>query len=203
MIRQLRRTNRLRTTLNIIGCVFEWILIVIVIYSALRLGVTFANNKLKYEEYYYRPYSIESIPQVVVDKLDAISEPEIEYSKKELKVLVEDNIHFTSYLYIEVTNLWDIHAGLTSIPTHTVMVLKNLNNMEYVETLTHEIIHLKYCTSNETFTNFMTFKYLYESDNQYLKFASREMAMNILYDDYSSAKQYDCGYYIIKYLEDN
>ncbi len=82
---------------------------------------------------------------------------------------------------------------------------KNRNNNSYfndsyLHTLAHEYIHVSNFTINERYTEFTSFKVLYESDNPYLKRAGIYIALISLQaeEDY---KEYNCSSYIINYFK--
>lgn len=200
--KEIRELNKGKLK-NLIKVVTIWVLIVIVTYLFLILSITIINDKINYANYKYSYYAVEEVEQSTLEKINNIENPHIDYTRKEIKQIVSSNLKFKNYIYIEADNFSDGRLGRALVPLNSIIVKPNISDKEeYAIMLTHELIHLKYHTTNETFTQFMTFKHLYESNNEYLKYASKILALDIFNGEYSHAKQYDCGYYIIKYLEE-
>lgn len=81
--------------------------------------------------------------------------------------------------------------GKSDLFDKTITIRQNINYEFYAFSLTHEIMHLKYFTSNERFVNYNAFKVLYESGNEYLKnvalyFLNLDL-QNGFYNDYKFA----------------
>lgn len=89
--------------------------------------------------------------------------------------------------------------GRSIILYRKVEINTNLDIEDYVITYTHELMHIKYCTENETWVSYKTFKTLYESENAELKYIALNYANKVL-SGYWQGTEYDCGYYILKYL---
>lgn len=91
------------------------------------------------------------------------------------------------------------YSGLSIIPLQMCFINKYQDGWRLLEVMTHEFVHLKYWAINETFAEFMTFKLLYESENQILHDKGKEIAINQMQGAYN--KPYDCSWYIARYFE--
>lgn len=134
---------------------------------------------------------------------------------KEIRTEAEDlvGLHFYIYLGKDVKSIEHGAAwGVTNFYFRTITVAEKIGVGNYIHVIVHELVHLKYYNANEMWTNFMTFKLLYESDNPDFK----QVAINYAYRYISShtidekgnlvntnwaGNLYDMSYYIINYLE--
>lgn len=116
------------------------------------------------------------------------------YSKQEIKNKLEDIIDVDYYIYIE-TELNDNINGCTNLMFRYILIDKDLSQLDYIETMCHELIHLKYNTGNERFTQYQTFITLYNSE-------FRQVALNIIYymENGYYYYDYDCYSQIVDYL---
>ena len=110
------------------------------------------------------------------------------------------NKHFNMTYILRIVDLDESLFGQSIIPISLVMLDKDLNGTQTIQTLAHELCHIKHFTNNETYTEYMTFIELYESDNIYLKNAAEWMIYEhlVLQAHYGTA--YDISYYIAEYL---
>ena len=83
---------------------------------------------------------------------------------------------------------------------NTITLDNDLSGWETIYVLTHELCHIKYYTCNETFTEYMTFIELYESDNEIMHNRGEWLAREQVYYKTRWHTEYDCSYYIKKYL---
>lgn len=121
-------------------------------------------------------------------------------SKNELKKMVS-NLYNTPHIYKEKSN--SKKAGDTYLNSiiRIVTIRKELQGEAYALSYAHELSHVKYYCQNETYTSYITFVTLYESQNKVLKNVAERYACKVLAGCYKE-KQYDCGYYILKYLNE-
>ena len=101
---------------------------------------------------------------------------------------------------IEYTN--DLKSGVvgnSNLLTHRIKIKESLIPFQQLPVLVHEMVHIKYYTVNERFTEFTTFKLMYESENEILHEAGRQYAQTLCSKDWG---EYDCSWYIMKYLEE-
>lgn len=92
--------------------------------------------------------------------------------------------------------------GLSHIITKTAYIKNGQSGWQLLETITHELVHLKYFSVNETYTQFMTFKLLYESDNEILHNKGKEIAIDQCENYAHFNTNYDCSWYIVNYLKE-
>ena len=111
----------------------------------------------------------------------------------EIRRDIENIVGIHVYFYSEKRLANDM--GISNPIIRYVIISDDLNYIEYIETICHELCHLKYYTCNERFTQFKTFEHLYNSKY-------RPIAYKILYDMYRGRywEDYDCYYQIVEYL---
>lgn len=118
-----------------------------------------------------------------------------EFIKKEI-----DNIFNCNYI-LNFKNLNNKCDGVSYIMLKLVILDDNLSLEEFTMTLTHELVHLKFFTSNERFTSFKAFQILFESGNEYFK----NVALAYANKDFNGLVEYEysCAGYIEQYLNNN
>ena len=119
-------------------------------------------------------------------------------TKQEIRTLLEKELDFRDYSYVEGDYKVGGYAGKFS---KIIEIDKDLDIETYCFDLCHEMCHLKYQSSDEIYTNFMAFKTLYESDNEMLNNIGTWFGIYILNGDYE--REYDCSKLIVDYLVDN
>lgn len=161
------------------------IIIILIVLNVYFWGIL-GHSKLSYRTYKPKPYEYTQLynPQVNI-KLDKSS------ARKLIKKLVKTP-HF--YKEKEIDGY-----GRSVILFRKVEINTNLNIEDYVVTYTHELTHLKYCTLNETWVSYKTFKILYESGNVELRYIALNYANEVIQGNWQGT-DYDCGYYMLKYL---
>lgn len=93
-------------------------------------------------------------------------------------------------------------AGQALLYVNVVYLQEGMHWIDLIHTLSHELCHIKYYSANETYVEFMAFKELYESGDEYLHFVGEYMiALHCEYRALAKT-EYDIGYYILKYLEE-
>lgn len=120
-------------------------------------------------------------------------------SKQYYKEQIDELFNNPLYIYTEKSVQSKGYYGKAYIIPRIVILDKSIDIKNYIFTLAHELVHIKYITECERFTNFQTFKVLYESnipDLQYvaLWYAKKDMAGKIHYE-------YSCWAYIYEYLK--
>ena len=113
--------------------------------------------------------------------------------------------HVNNHFNINYTLRWRNNgypAGQTYLIVNIVYLQEGMDWIDTVWTLAHELCHIKYYSANETYVEYMTFKELYESDDEYLHLVGE--CMITLHCEFRCNRetQYDVGYYILKYLEE-
>lgn len=112
------------------------------------------------------------------------------------------NEHFNINYTLKFENLrQNGMSGNATLILNIVRLDKNLNGWEVLATLTHELCHIKYYTINETFTEYMSFVELYESDNDILKNRANWLIYEHCTLQIYKHTKYDCGWYILEYLK--
>ena len=111
-----------------------------------------------------------------------------------------------------VDDFMDVHYSLEIVEDNGKFLGRNLCCTTYIQiveqsgwetlwTLTHELVHYKYQSSNETFTNFKTWQLLYESGINILVSRAKYEAYCQCTLGYFKNTQYDITWYIVEYLE--
>lgn len=118
-------------------------------------------------------------------------------SKQYYKEQIDELLGNPFYIYREKE--LDHCYGKTYLIPRIVVLDKYMDINNYIFTLVHELMHLKYTTECERFINFQTFKVLYESGTpefEYvaLWYAKKDMAGKMFYE-------YSCWGYISEYLQ--
>ena len=116
------------------------------------------------------------------------------YTRQEIRDKLESLVGVDHYLYFEKTLDNEI-AGVTALMFRTIVIDNTLSDNEYIETMCHELIHLRYNVGNERFTQYQTFVTLYNSE-------FRQIALNIAHDMQIGkyAYEYDCTQQILDFL---
>ena len=124
--------------------------------------------------------------------------PQLTLTKQTARTTIA-NLFNTPHIYFE-KDLPPQDNGISIIMWRVVQIDKDLDVHTYIVTYTHELCHVRYQVGNETYTAYMTFVRLYESNNAELQYHALVYAQDIISGDYSGTK-YDCGYYILEYLK--
>lgn len=93
-------------------------------------------------------------------------------------------------------------SGTARILTRVVVMDKDISGWEALETLTHELLHIKLWMKDENCIEFLTFKILYESANPLLNLKAKEIAYMQCTEGCRIGTEYDCSYYIAEYLKE-
>ena len=89
-------------------------------------------------------------------------------------------------------------AGYCRFVIWTIVINNTLQIDVYAKALMHERLHLYYYTGCERFTQYQTFKHLYESKNEYLHKLGVQIALEIM--NFRYPDDYDCTGQIIDYI---
>lgn len=120
----------------------------------------------------------------------------VAWDKAKCKAEVENMFGNPKYIYIEV----DMDRSFCMPTLFLIGINKSLTDCNYIQDLTHELIHYTEFTGNERYTQFRTFQLLYESEIPELHEAGRRLAIT----EYFSCQhkdEYNCWYYIKEYLK--
>ena len=118
-------------------------------------------------------------------------------TKEEAKLAI-DTMFDCDYILISKDLSGTKYAGYTKVFSCVIVVDETLKLRDYVTTLTHELIHITHYTRNERYVSFMTFKTLYESENDYFKNIALYYAW--LQFEAGFPYEYDCTGYIKEYF---
>lgn len=151
------------------------ILIAVLIPVSIIIVIWRANS---YFELSYKPTTLTQV-EYEIKRPDNISYENIESE-------LNDLLDYTDYKLIK-TQFSGCYCGEANLISKTIKIDSNLDYEYYTFTLTHEIIHLKYFTTNDRFANYEAFKVLYQSGNEYFK----NVALYVLNLDLSNAFSYD------------
>lgn len=141
------------------------------------------------------PRSVKSIGTYTV-------EVNIDFDKVGSNNTVRDQIsnYFKiNHSYKEVDNLSGLTLGYSNILFKKVFILSHLEKDVYGIVLTHELMHIKYFTADERYVNFMTFKNLYESNNDTLVELGKQQMKLVLEGFYP--ERYNCSDDIYNYFK--
>lgn len=139
--------------------------------------------------------------QTYINYLSAeVQNTDYNVTKQEIRTMLEDELDFHNYIYKEG------EVKVTTNSAYSIALLRYIKiDMtkcarleDYTIALCHEICHVKYFTGNEIYTQFMTFKTLYESDNETLKNIGTWFGIYTLNRCY--VENYDCSQLIVDYL---
>jgi hypothetical protein len=119
---------------------------------------------------------------------------------KEYRELISKELNFYTYIYNEV-DFKDKHDGIAVLPCFNIFVETGLDSYDYCTTFMHELNHIVEFSSQENYVDFMTFKKLYESEDEELhqygiRFAFAHLDNNVTHD-------YNCSEKIIEYFSKN
>lgn len=165
-----------------------------------NLTLYFIGNRIKMKPV-FKFYDDECIERLYSE---LNSYKEYTEDKKIIRDRVNKEFNYPIYIYFgkNARTLYDGAVGYAIIPLRIVIVAERTNYTYYIWCLTHEIIHLQYVTCNETYTNFMTFKLLYESSNFDFKQVAISFGIDYLNNWDDDNEEYNIGYYIHQYLEE-
>lgn len=167
-----------------------YILVFMLILSLIGLFIVIRmQNRLKPEYLPVKQYQHRYIP---LEKI------ECDLTKKEAKQIV-DSLYNVKYDYKEV-NIIDDNGSAGYTNNRQVLVLNSLNVEDYIVVLSHELVHIKYNTFNETFVEYTSIVTMYESDIDIIQKISLNRARLIIAGCYANT-DYDCGYYLLEYFE--
>lgn len=120
---------------------------------------------------------------------------ETDKTRQQLKYEIEELVGIRGYKYKE-EDLQGSLSGLCEFGTNTVTIDIYLDDQNYVKALVHELCHVKYRSTDERYTEFKTFEYLYNSQ-------FKQVALNLAYVQMCGYVpiEYNCWYYIYNYLK--
>lgn len=193
----VRENRKLSTSCLIINTLLICVIILnIYVFSIFGISNLRYNN-FKLKEYIQEDYIYTR--SIIIDEYHNYNK-EYNITKEQGFRLVEDLVKPKAYILVHKTSLLYPEAlGVTYLSIRAIIIKDNLSRDSYLITLTHEFIHLKYFVANETFTHFMTFKLLWESDNEYLHYLGAKLGKDILNHYYPGP--YNCIGNIVEYFK--
>ena len=93
--------------------------------------------------------------------------------------------------------LGDTTLGNVNIFTRRVKIKKDLDPFYQLGVLVHELVHIKYYTTNERFTEFTAFRLMYESENEIIHNAGIYYVERALFH----TNEYDISWYVVDYFQ--
>lgn len=163
--------------------------IVSIIFASTMLGIFIYSKTANQLEYKEAP-----IMSIYTNYADEPKESK-QYYKEQIDELLGNPIYIYTEKELQSKGIY----GKTCIIPRIVILDKSIDIKNYIFTLTHELMHIKYTTECERFINLQTFKVLYESgipEFEYvaLWYAKKDMSGRIQHD-------YSCWGYISEYLK--
>lgn len=123
---------------------------------------------------------------------------DVQYNKSQIKNMLDD-IYNVKYTYQE-DDLGNVATcGIANIANKSITMNSRLSPKDYVWALSHEIVHIKYKTADEVFTEYTSIITLYECGNDVFSNIAYNRAADIVAGVYKNT-EYDCGYYLINYF---
>lgn len=93
--------------------------------------------------------------------------------------------------------------GRAYIIRKVIQIDSRITSNTLVQTLVHEMNHIRYYSANETYIEISTFEDLYESNNNILIQCAERMIYEQCELQVYKNTEYDIGYYILEYLREN
>lgn len=94
--------------------------------------------------------------------------------------LLEDELDFHFYIFLYNDEFPITTAGDSNIYSRVIRMDVDRRDTGFVRTMTHEIMHIKLCSTNERYVCYETFKFLYEHDNTMFRYTAISYAINQL-----------------------
>lgn len=119
-----------------------------------------------------------------------------ELSNEQIREKIRNIIHPIFFIekYVD-----DMNGGITYPVIRLVEISSSLKGFSYAYVLMHEYIHVAYLYGDESYVDFLTVKYLWESDSVYLqKAACWTVKQKIIYDN---GDEYDCTTQLVEYFQ--
>lgn len=192
---------------NKIVITFLFIIVISLLSYALYVNIRVRANKLTLPEQVMQTIDSQDIVYQYLSENSSTYYNETDHSKLRSKIKDELGIKATFYKEkpkIDHGRVW----GYTNFGVRLIVIQSNLGTTDYITTVAHEYTHLKYYALNELWTNFETFKFLYNSNDKDLHQAGINFALSYLkayvkdipsYEDYRQ-REYDISYYAYNYI---
>ena len=112
------------------------------------------------------------------------------------KIIIDINEKTNSSFKLKLDK--NLDGGRTRIMFNTIEINPFMAPETFVWVYVHEIFHHKFFTHNELFVEFETFKFLYESDDEFYKTSALIELSKMNKENLT----YDARYYIYNYLKE-
>lgn len=173
--------------------IFCWIMF---IYEIIATIVVKNRNIIKAEDYTFEDYVFaktrlnEDYENLSIYKYKNLS-------KNDVRQCAKQSVPLFWCIQLDVGFLRN-KAGTCSFISGLIMIDRDLSVNDYAKAVFHERLHLYYYTACERFVQYQTFRFLYESDNVYIRKIGVEIALEIFNNQYP--ENYNCTSQIIKYF---
>lgn len=166
-------------------------IIVLLVLANILVWLTIAHINFRYVNFEVRSCPVVELkaPETIYTYMDK------ERIKEKIRELMD-----TPHLYFEKDFKEENKIGDSSPLRRVVRIDRDVDLYDYIVGYTHELCHIKYMTKNDTFVSYKTFVHLYESNDVDFMLCSIVYANSVLCGDFKGT-DYDCGYYILEYLE--
>ena len=175
---------------------FKWLSILIIMITSFFLVyemiVIVASNIPQLAKVSYTAEEKFLLQEYVTQEFIKMSDVKI--SKEEIKFEIKQIVNPKFYREYEC----DIDRSKTLLITRKILIQKDLESYIYAYTLMHEYIHLDKMIANERLTDYLTIKFLHESDNLFLQ--KTAYYVTYLKINYDKGNEYDCTDRLIQYF---
>lgn len=114
--------------------------------------------------------------------------------------LLEDELDFHFYIFLYNDEFSITTAGDSNRYSRVIRMDIDRRDTGFVRTMTHEIMHIKLCSTNERYVCYETFKFLYEHDNIMFRYTAISYAINQLDGLWRDNAKYNIEDQIIYYF---
>lgn len=114
--------------------------------------------------------------------------------------LLEDELDFHFYIFLYNDELPITTVGDSNIYSRVIRMDIDRRDTGFVRTMTHEIMHIKLCSTNERYVCYETFKFLYEHNNTMFRYTAISYAINQLDGMWRNNDEYNIEDQIMYYF---
>lgn len=143
----------------------------------------------------FNRWEVKTYEQVTLQNSESMA---LNCTQSELITMVDnlfDTPHFVARTGKRMQNL-----PSSSCLFRIVFIPKDASGEDLVLLYAHELSHIKFFSTSETYVSFKTFQTLYESDNAILRNVAERYAYKVVTLGHEKGTKADCGYYILNYL---
>lgn len=171
--------------------------LIILLTLALILTWTMIGITMYKTHHRKEPPSLDVLPYNY--KYYALEYVDTDLSKQDIRIIL-NMVYDVSYTYTEQSYIGEDIEGIAQSNPNRITILDSIDEITYITVLSHELTHLKYKTSNETFTEYTSLVTLYETNINVFQKAALNKARFIISGGYAGT-EHDCGYYLQKYFK--